>query len=160
MDVPFILALKSVNGLVPPGGLWPESNAAQTRHEVTLMILFSASLILLIWLISRIQRRMNVPQVPYRPWRVFWRLLKHHGLGLSDRLMLCAIASSRRIKQPTLLLLSPGLFTRHAMEWLGDSHLVPLWPGAKTRLTRIAQQVFTEPPAPAKEPLAAIASGE
>ena len=159
MDIRPILALKSVNGLVPPGGLWPESNSARTQHELTLVILFSTSLILLVWLISRIQGRMNVPQVSHRPWRVFWRLLKHHGLGLSDRLMLCAIASSRRIKQPTVLLLSPGLFTRHAMEWLGSSHLVLLWPGAKERLTRIAQQVFTEP-GPADRPLAGTAPGE
>ena len=143
MDLLPILALRPANWL-QPGGFWPGSSPAERQHELAMVILFSTALILLIWLIARIQNRMTVPQVPHQPWRVFWSLLKHHGLGPSDRLLLTMIAFSRRIKQPSLLLLSPSLFTRHAMAWLGNSSFAPLWPGAKERLTRIAQQVFTE----------------
>jgi hypothetical protein len=89
---------------------------------------------------------MHVTHVPRRPRQVFRSLLKQHGLGLSDRLLLGAIARGQRIKQPTLLLLSPGLFSRHATQWLGHSMLASLWPDAKGRLARIAQQVFTEMP--------------
>ncbi len=143
-----ILALKSTDWLVQPGGggIWKESDSGEKQQQVMTIILFSMSLVLLLWLISRIQSRLAMPQASHRPWRVFRELLKHHGLSLSDRLLLAAVARSRRIKQPALLLLSPGLFSQHATQWLGDSRLAVLWPNAKGRLTRIAQHIFTEVP--------------
>jgi hypothetical protein len=149
MSGTLLLALDSINWPGQSGGgVWQDSTQAEKQHEFTMIILFSTSLILLLWLIARIQRRISVSQAPRRPWHVFRSLLKHHGLGLSDRLLLIAIARSHRLKQPVLLLLSPGLFTRHAMEWLSESRLASMWPGAKERLTQIAQQIFTESPSP------------
>jgi hypothetical protein len=145
MNASFILAVDSIRWLAQAGGaVWRESNAYEKQRDLAMVMLFSTSLILLIWLISRVHNRVVVPRAPSRPWRVFWSLLKYHGLGLSDRLLLCAIVRGRRIRQPALLLLSPSLFTRCAMQWLGESGLAPLWPGAKERLAQIAQRVFAE----------------
>lgn len=144
MNAPLILALDSIHRLGQASAVWRESAANQKQRELAMVLLFSTALILLLWLIARIHSRVAVPRTPNRPWRVFWRLLKHHGLSLSDRLLLCAIVRGQRIRQPTVLLLSPGLFTRSAMQWLGSSGLAPLWPGAKERLAQIAQRVFGE----------------
>jgi hypothetical protein len=130
------------------GGIWQESSPAEKQRELMTIVFLATSLVLLIWLIARLQSRMRVAHAPRRPRRVFRSLLKHHGLGLSDRLLLGTIVRGQRIKQPTLLLLSPGLFSRHATQWLGRSLLASLWPDAKGRLARIAQQVFTEMPGP------------
>jgi hypothetical protein len=144
-----MLAMKSTDWLVQPGsgGIWRETTSAEKQREFVTIGLLGASLVALIWLIARIQNRMRVVQSPHRPRQVFRLLLKHHGLGLSDRLLLRAIARGERIKQPTVLFLSPGLFSRHATQWLGNSMLASLWPDAKGRLARIAQQVFVEAPA-------------
>lgn len=148
MNAVFALGLGSACWLGQIGGVWRESTADQKQRDLATVLLFAAALILLLLLISRIHNRVVTPQTPGRPWRVFRCLLKQHGLCLSDRLLLCAIACSRQIKHPTVLLLSPDLFTRHARQWLAESGLVPLWPGAQERLTRIAQQVFGEPAGP------------
>lgn len=144
----WMLAARSMAWLVQPGsgGVWQEATPEEKQREFVTIVLFATALVLMIWLISRLQSRMHVRQVPHRPRKVFRSLLKHHGLGLSDRLLLRAIVRGQRIKQPTLLLLSPGLFSRHATQWLGRSMLASLWPDAKGRLARIAQQVFTEMP--------------
>ena len=149
MNELWILAVKSADWLVQPGsgGVWRETTSAQKQREFMTIMFLATSLVLLIWLIARIQSRMRVVQAPHRPRQVFRSLLKHHGLGLSDRLLLRAIVRGQRIKQPTLLLLSPGLFSRYATQWLGKSMLASLWPDAKGRLARIAQQVFVEGPA-------------
>jgi hypothetical protein len=143
-----VLAMKSTDWLVQPGsgGIWRETTSAEKQREFVTIGLLALSLVLLICLIARVQRRMRVVQLPHRPRQVFRSLLKYHGLGLSDRLLLRAIARDQRIKQPTVLLLSPGLFSRHATQWLGTSILAWLWPDAKGRLSRIAQQVFVEAP--------------
>jgi hypothetical protein len=142
----WVLAMKSTDWLVQPGsgGIWRETTSAEKQREFVTIGLLTLSLVLLICLIARVQRRMRVVQAPHRPRQVFRSLLKHHGLGLSDRLLLRAIAWGQRVKQPTVLLLSPGLFSRHATQWMGSSVLAWLWPDAKGRLARIAQQVFVE----------------
>ncbi len=144
MNEPLILALDSIHWLGQTSGPWRESSAYQKQRELAMVLLFSTALILLLWLIARVHSRVAAPHAPKRPWRVFWCLLKHHGLGLSDRLLLCAIVRGQRIRQPAVLLLSPSLFTRCAMQWLDKSGLAPVWPGAKERLAHIAQRVFAE----------------
>jgi hypothetical protein len=160
VDVMRILAIKPADWLARQGGVWPESDPSQRMHEFRMVLFFLAALVLLVWLIARIQGRMQVAQAPHRPWRVFWCLLKYHGLGVSDRLLLGAIAFSQGLKQPAVLLLSPSLFTRYAIAWLGDSHLGSIWPGAKERLTRVAHKVFTEPSGSAEKPAEAASAGE
>jgi hypothetical protein len=148
MNAAFVLALHSVYRLGQTSGVWRESSANQKQRDLAMVLLFSTALILLLLLISRIHSRVGAPRTVSRPWRVFWCLLKHHGLCLSDRLLLCAIVRGQRVRQPAVLLLSPDLFARFARQWLGDSGLVPLWPGAQVRLTRIARQVFGEQAGP------------
>lgn len=148
MDRWLILGAKSTGWLVQPGGsVWQDADSPERQREFLTVVLFATAMILLIWLISRMQARLGRPAVPHRPWHVFRLLLRSHKLGLSDRLLLCVIARGQGIKQPTVLLLSPTLFSRYATQWLSESRVAALWPGVKERLTRIAQQVFAESPA-------------
>ncbi len=140
----WILALEFPSRFAYPGGVWQDVDPARQERQFVTLVLFGIALILLIWLVARVQARMNRPQTRPRPWHVFGLLLKHHGLGLSDRLLLSAVARNQRIKQPTVLLLSPGLFSRYGTQWLAESYGARLWPDAKGRLARIAQRVFTE----------------
>jgi len=148
MNSLLILAIETVDWLGQRSGPWRGSSSQKEQRELAIVLLFSTALILLFWLITRIHGRVAVPRTPNRPWRVFWCLLKHHGLGVLDRLLLCVIVCGRRVRQPAVMLLSPSLFTRIAMQWLDKSGLAPVWPGARQRLTRIAQQVFAEPGGP------------
>ncbi len=126
------------------GGLWDSTSPAEQRRQFVTIVLLATSLILLVWLVTRIQGRLERPEAMHRPWRLFTALLKEHGLGRGDRVLLCTIAWCRRLKQPTVLLLSPALFTRHATAWLSESRFAPLWPQGKDRLARIARMVFAE----------------
>jgi hypothetical protein len=139
-----LLALKSIDWLGVPHEHIPGDNGVVDQQNQSVSVtLFIISLILLAWLIARIQSRMRMPQRPHRPYRVFSQLLRHQGVSASDRLVLLVLAMSRRMKQPAVLLLSPALFTRHAEAWLGGS-LGSHWPGARQRLVRVAQQVFAD----------------
>lgn len=140
-----LLALRTIDWLgVPHDGTSGVVSGADQQRQLESIVLFAISLLLLVWLIARIQSRMRMPQRPHQPYRVFNRLLKHHGLGRGDRFMLLVLAISRRMKQPTVLLLSPSLFTRYAEAWLSESRLGSFWPGARRKLVRVAQQVFAE----------------
>ncbi|HEX2974101.1 MAG TPA: hypothetical protein VHP11_17340 [Tepidisphaeraceae bacterium] len=148
-----LLAYKGVDWLgIPRDGAGEVANTSDQRQIISL-IFFATSLILMLWLFARIQGRMNSPSKPYRPYGVFRRLLKHHGIVRGDRIMLCVLASCQRIKQPAVLLLSPALFAQHAEQWLTRSRVGTAWPGARKRLVRVAQRVFAEG-GPATVPIA------
>lgn len=140
-----LLALKSIDWPgIPQSGAQQTAGAPDQERQIITIIFFATSVILTIWLIARIQSRIQTPQKPHRPYRLFGRLLKHHRLGLADRWMLFVLAGCQGMKQPSLLLLSPGLFAKHADAWLSGSTLGSAWPRARQRLVRIAQQVFAE----------------
>lgn len=140
-----LLALKSINWLGIPRDVAQESaGAADQERQMVMIIFFATSVILTIWLIARIQNRMRTPTKPRQPYRVFRQLLRHHELGLADRWILYSLAVCQGMKQPTLLLLSPGLFAQYAEKWLSGSVVGGSWPRARQRLVRIAQRVFSE----------------
>ncbi|MGC4121542.1 MAG: hypothetical protein QM765_44595 [Myxococcales bacterium] len=140
-----MLALTSIDWLgIPRDNAEGVASGADSPRQILSLVFFATSLILMLWLLARIQGRMNAPVRSYRPYRVFRRLLKHHGVGRRDRLMLCVLAGCRRIKQPAVLLLSPALFAQQAELWLTQSQVGSAWPGAHQRLVSVAQRVFGE----------------
>ena len=145
MNLCRFLALKSIDWLGnPPDSLWPTSGPASQERQLQAFVLLGAAAILLIWLVARIQNRLRMPRKPYQPYRLFTQVLKYHDVAFKDRLMLLALVFCQRLKQPTHMLLSPALFTRHAEQWLSGSALGAIWPKARRRLVRVAQQVFAE----------------
>ncbi len=139
-----LLALKSIDWLGVPNGSGHQAAVTDQDRQLVMILLFATSVILTIWLLSRIQNRMQAPQRPRRPYRLLGDLLKHHGVTLADRWMLLFLTRSQHMKQPTLLLLSPSLFARYAEAWLTGTRSGAVWPSARQRLVRVAQKVFNE----------------
>jgi hypothetical protein len=89
------------------GGRWTEVAAV-------FLLLLSCTLVLS--LISRRQHRSERPE-PERPTRLFRQLLRQLGLTPREQRLLRRMAADLRLAQPTMILLSPKLFSEQAAAW-------------------------------------------
>jgi len=125
-------------------GLQSGSAASGKVHALLTIFLIGCSGVILIGLIWHLQKRLSTRPQARRPYRLFWRLQKHLGLGLADRLFLLMVAFLGEMRHPTIMLLSPRLFHDNVESWLPGSWLASLVPNAQGRAARIAERLFPE----------------
>lgn len=144
MDTLHLLALQGIRWLGKPAPDGWRNPPAERQVEWLTVLAIATSLLLLLWLLARIQGRMTSPQPPRHPYRLLGRLLRRHGVGIVDRWLVLLMVIDQRVRPPAVLLLSPALFARHADAWLTRSKLASLWPGTRKRLLGVAQRIFTD----------------
>jgi len=87
--------------------------AQQSRLDIakTLSILlFLATLVISIWILSRLLAQSDQPRVYNNPRALFRSLCQLHGLSPTDRNVLRQLASYGRLAQPAELFLRPECF--------------------------------------------------
>lgn len=145
MDTHRLLALTTVDWLgIPRDTTTTGGSITDPQSQMRSILLLAVALLLVLWLLSRVQSRLRGQPRRHRPYTIFRGLLKHHDIGRGDRMMLSILALSCGLRQPVQLLLSPTLFARYAEKWLSGAASSRFWPSARKRLVRVAQKVFGE----------------
>lgn len=107
---------------------------------IGLLLLAVATLALL----ATLARRWRARKI-YNPRRLFLEVLRSVPLTVPQRDLLRRIARDLRLPHPTVLLLSPHIFTVHANAWMSASRNAT--PSMRTRLDGLQRAIYA-PAAP------------
>ena len=84
---------------------------------VLLVLLVLLAVVLAVYYLTQCQRKVTQAARRHDPQRLFRHLLNGLDLSAPQRHLLLAVAKDLRLKQPTVILLSPTLFDLHVKEW-------------------------------------------
>ncbi|GJQ27180.1 MAG: hypothetical protein HBSAPP02_22120 [Phycisphaerae bacterium] len=95
---------------------------------------------------ARIVRQNNQPVAARKPRRFFSYMLKQLGATYTDRLLMHQAAHHAQLAQPAMMLLSPELFQRYALNWADQLRLRFFRQRVRARFETIAARAFAPAP--------------
>lgn len=100
---------------------------------IVLLVLFAA---------TRIIRQKSRPVAARNPRRLFSTLLQQLGATYTDRLLMHQAAHHAQLAQPAMMLLSPELFQRYAINWADQLRIGFFRQRVHARFEAIAARAF------------------
>ncbi|QDV91709.1 hypothetical protein RAS2_28130 [Phycisphaerae bacterium RAS2] len=92
--------------------------------------------------VAKIVRRNSRPVAARNPRRFFSTTLKRLGATYTDRLLMHQAAHQAQLAQPAMMLLSPELFQRYALDWADQLRLGFFRRRVRARFQAIADRAF------------------
>lgn len=117
------------------------SDPADFKLIVVLAIALLA-VILFSVLLGRIRLRAERKAAPRHPEKLFNKVMKRMGLGLTDRCLMRLLARSADLSQPTVMFLSADLFERHTRRWIDSITIKSLQDYIRRRIGVVAGAAF------------------
>ncbi len=93
-------------------------------------------------LVAKIIKRNSRPVAARNPRRFFSSMLRRLGASYTDRLLMHQAAHHAQLAQPAMLLLSPELFQRYALDWADQLRFGFFRRRVRARFEAIADRAF------------------
>ncbi|MBN2561782.1 MAG: hypothetical protein JXQ75_12710 [Phycisphaerae bacterium] len=114
--------------------------------EVGELLKFAGAIVTMaiaVLIVRAIWRRRADKRGSGKPYKLFAYALKQLGIRLPDRILLRIAAKSCGIRQPTVMLFSPGLLEQTAGRWADSIAITPIRKRARKRVDFLAGKAFS-----------------
>lgn len=113
-----------------------------TFSSVGNLLLILGIILMVLVVAAKIVKRNSRPVAARNPRRFFSTMLRQLGASYTDRLLMHHAAQHAQLAQPAMMLLSPELFQRYALDWADRLRIRFFRQRVRARFEAIAARAF------------------